>query len=184
MTITSQGIICPVCGGSFRKGGYSRHRGACGRDRTAFELQAGTPADLRRIERAGAHGVHAELLEPEFRLGRGVSDLDVARLMLALESGVQVIQGGRGGWTTRGSGALARKAGLPVVVDEAIRLGLVRAVSELVGPSVHRVYVVPAPVHLRSPWDNLAPACPRLPGRYRLVKNRLWVDCKACSHAY
>jgi hypothetical protein len=174
--------VCPECGRE--TGNIARHEPICRRKRA--EAMAGelplSPEERRLVERACAHAVFEELLEPERRFANGVTDLDVARLLKVLESGGVVVQGGRSGWTVP-TGSPLHKGGLAKTVQETIRLGLVTALSEPVGPQIRRVYLVPADVHLRSPWDNLSPACASTAKglkRHRLVRNRQWVDCRAC----
>lgn len=172
---------CPECGRS--TGNVAKHLAACRRKRAELAAQADlSPADLRLIERACAHAVHEDLLEPAQRFGNGVTDLDVARLLKALESGNEVVQGGSAGWTVP-TGSPLRRGGLARTVQEALRTGLVRALSKPTGPQIRRVYLVPADVHLRDRWDNLSPLCGAPGGagrRWRLVKNREWADCRAC----
>lgn len=178
---------CPKCGRT--TGNVAKHLKACEARHASLAAEAElSPADLRLIERACAHAVHEEVLEPVQRFRNGVSNLDVARLLKALESGAEVIQGGSAGWTVP-TGSPLRRGGLAKTVQEALRTGLVHAVSKPTGPGVRRVWIVPADVHLTDRWDNLQPACGPGAGdgsrRWRLVRNREWADCPAClgSHS-
>lgn len=145
-----------------------------------------SPEDARAVGRASAHAVHEELLEPAVRFREGVTDLDVARLLRALEAGAEVVQGGRAGWTVP-TGSPLRRGNLAKTVNEAVRLGLAVAEPYWVTASIVRTKVRPVDVHLRSQWDNLRPACEddfdvwRPPQRYRLVSEPGWADCPRCS---
>lgn len=136
-----------------------------------------------RINRAALHAVADVLLPDESRLTPPITDLDMARLIYALEAGTPVVQGGPGIWTVPISSPL-RRGELPRLVIEALRVGLVRAVSTPTGPDVVRVSLEPAPVHLRRPRRLLEPLCDAQALRYRRTLNRLLVDCDACLQAY
>lgn len=164
--------VCPLCGRE--TGNLTRHTPACRRKQTEAPSQ-------RAVQRSAAHVVPPDTLTALQRPQGAVRDLNIARLMRALESGVLVYQGGRYGWACDGGLPLAQRT-LGNTVTEAVRVGLVRAVSDRVGPQVRKVYVVPAPVHLRTAPSR--PLCrwnqpPRVT-RYRLVDDRALADCAAC----
>jgi hypothetical protein len=168
---------CPHCGRAPTGTRTGRHIAVCEREHAAFYL---SPTDWMAIERAGAHTVHANLLEPAQRFQDGVSDLDAARLLRALDAHAQVAQVGRDGWMSRPSirwtkGLLGR------TVRECLRLKLVEAHT---APGVG-AWITPAEVHLAG-VDNLRPLCDDSDPweiksqRYRLVRERLLADCVAC----
>lgn len=159
---------CPHCGRD--TGNTTRHTPACGRDRAI-------------IERAGAHAADPEGLHPSARFRGATTDLDVARLLRALESGV-VVYPERD--TFKADGNLPLPA-LRRTVTECLRVGLVHITSERLGPSVWRTRVVPAITHAHHPIDPNRPACrvDRVPGikRWRLLADLTLVDCQACVDA-
>jgi len=160
-----QAGTCPSC--TREVGNVARHLPAC-RARLA---DSETPT--RAVERAVAH------IQPDSApFENGVTDLEISRLIRALEMGTEVVQGGHTGWTAP-AGSPLRRTGLAKIVHEAIRTGLVVAVSRHVAPSIVRVRVLPAPVHLRA---GERPACnpPQGLKRYRMVDNRDVVDCFSC----
>jgi hypothetical protein len=163
---------CPLCGRE--TGSLIRHSPACRRK------QAETPAQ-RAVQRSAAHVAPEGTLTALQRSQGAVSDLNIARLLRALESGVLVYQGGRYGWACDGGLPLAQRT-LGNTVAEAVRVGLVRAVSESTGPQVRKVFVVPAPVHLRTMPSRPLCCWNEPPGvtRYRLVDDRALADCDAC----
>lgn len=163
---------CPLCGRE--TGNLTRHTPACRRK------QAETPTQ-RAVQRSAAHVVSPDVLTALQRFQGAVSDLNIACLLRALESGVIVYQGGRYGWACDGGLPLAQRT-LGNTVAEAVRVGLVRAVSEPTGPQVRKVYVVPAPVHLRCLPSRPLCRWNQPPGvtRYRLVDDRALADCAAC----
>jgi len=189
--------ICPHCGSSLAAGrgtgGSDRHVTHCERaTREFFGTDDRTPEEWRRVTRAAAHAVHAALLEPEQRFRAPVRDLDVARLLSHLEAGGEVVQcGGRQRWMGYRDHQGAERIPLTMprsvlrdTVEEGLRLGLLLVVTVDTGPSIKRVSIRPAPVHLTGP-DNLRPACDPVwrrfeAKRWRLVRNRSWVDCAAC----
>lgn len=133
------------------------------------------------IVRAGAHATNPEDLPPEARFRDGVTDLDMARLLLAVERGVPIVmQGYR--WTCPSHSPL--RARLASTVSEGIRLGLLHQASVPTGPHTRVQTAVAAPVHLRSATDPDRPACPqpRSFKRYRLMSaaDIRYVDCTAC----
>lgn len=140
------------------------------------------PPDIQSlIVRAGAHAAEPACLAEEAKLRDGVTDLDMARLLLALERGTEVVYSGYR-WSCPGHSPIGR--GLSATVSEGIRVGLVFQAAELTGPQTYVQRAVAAPVHLRSDTDPDRPACPQPIGykRYRLM-NRAdlrYVDCSAC----
>src|SRR6185503_7723511 len=159
---------CPFC--HRETGNVTRHVPACERDRAL-------------IARAGAHAAEPESLHPYARLQRGVSDLDVARLLRGLETGVEVYPH-HNTYRARGNlplGALGR------VVSECLRLGLVHGQTERTGPASWKAWLVPAPTHARHPEDGNRPAClaDYSAGikRWRLLNDLTLVDCQACVDA-
>jgi hypothetical protein len=134
--------------------------------------------DRRLIERSAAHAL-ADGIGPAFR--NGVTDLDVARLILRLEQGAIVVQakGGRS-WHTLPRGE--RMPPLTRVVQECLRLGLVYRATIETGPAVRRVQLAAAPIHRR-----LAPNTTRCNAsllrrglRWRTTLDARLVDCFAC----
>lgn len=166
MTVTPlQGARCPSC--TRRVANLPKHLPACERDQGL-------------IARAGAHAADPELLPEEARFQGSVTDLDVARLLLALDRGAAVWPHERG-WRTEQRTALMFGR-LSATVRECLRLGLVHTMREQTGPSSFREFLVPAITHLRHRADHRAPACPapRSIKRYRLVDDRVLVDCQTC----
>lgn len=154
---------CPHCG---RPSGWlERHVGACRRD-TALAARAAAHAD--------------ETSEWQ----NGVTDLDVARLILALERGTLIHPtASMTQWAApAGSPLRAPHRPLNATVNEAIRVGLALTVTERLGPSRTLTRLAAAPVHARNPRRPLLPACQDLPSpRYwRLLDDLTLVDCQAC----
>ena len=137
--------------------------------------------------RAAAHAT-ARLLAEEAEFRRPVTDLDIARLMYALDSGTPIVQGGNG-WTVPLHSPLARRL-VTRIANEAIRTGLAKGLSKPVGPDVVLVTLQAAPTHIRRGRDALRPVCDARALRYRLIRladfrrSRGLVDCKDCLHAY
>lgn len=140
------------------------------------------PTERERImiERATAHAAHESVLERAARWQVGeVDDLEVARVMRALEGGTPFRRSSNGRWTAPDARpAMSRSFSL--VVSEMIRVGLV--------VHVRGDLLVPAKVHLGT-WDDRnarwVTAC-REPGenmgpkRVRLHRDPVVVDCLAC----
>lgn len=175
--------VCPHCGTPF-SGKPGRHVERCGQAvKDIFGTRDLSPADWCLIGRAGAHVTHAALLEPAQRLRGRVTELDVARLIRSLESGVQVYRGGRFTWTSSREHPM-RPDMLALTVVEGIRTELLITEPLEVRPGLVRARAVrPAPVHL-SGVDNLRPRCDqrgdRGARRWRLVRNRSYADCPEC----
>lgn len=166
MTYTLTPRACPVCGRE--TGSLGKHRPACERDH-------------RLAARAAAHA------DEEHVYSDGVTDLDIARLILALERGALIHPtASMTQWAApAGSPLRAPKRPLNATVNEAIRVGLCRVATEPTGPSAVRVRLAPAPVHARSEVRPLMPACQVFslpqPDRYwRLLDDLTLVDCQGC----
>jgi hypothetical protein len=134
------------------------------------------PEHRHLVLRAGAAAATPALLAADARF-RGVSDLDVARLLYALDSGTLIVLGGNLEWAF--SGRLSPFHGrLTRVVREAIRTGLAHATPQGT--------LAADPVHARSSRHPATPAC-GAPGqlRYRLLggEHLGLVDCEACLDA-
>jgi hypothetical protein len=137
------------------------------------------PADQALAIRATAHAVDPALLPEAARWAvRGVNDTEVARALLALERGAQIVRKGSGLWYAP-VGSPLNGRNVSVVVNEMIRVGL------LINWPYERL--IPARVHLRT-WD-----CDGRPGtwcevsqegtgpiRTRGVTDATLVDCRDC----
>lgn len=162
--------ICPRC--KRTTGNLAKHEPACKRAHEAFYA----PLDdetYRQIERAGAHSGFGE----PFR--SGITDLDVARVLLHLERGRMIAQGGSRWVAEKGSPAAAR-GNLARVVDEMIRTGLAVGLSDRTGVYRFKVVLRAAPVHLRGRTDHLRPSCEAEALRYRIVDHPSLADCPTC----
>lgn len=140
---------------------------------------------LETIEalRATAHAAFPETLPAAGRF-KGISDLEAARVLRALENGTEIVQGGRHVW--QAAPALPPPFTLPrvaLVVAELIRTGLAFGHSEEVAPQIRRARVIPAPIHLRGGARSL---CPINRPRYRLTEEPQVADCPMClaMHAH
>lgn len=141
-----------------------------------------TPGDRILAERAAAHAL-AEV-RPDARFTGGVTDLDVARLLRALEGNppVRITRNDQGRWYAEPNRITGRA--VSPVVNEMIRTGLLAHVRDR-GPSGAVTHVlVPAKVHLRK-LDELTTRCGEPgegqgPKRVRLVSDPIMVDCLAC----
>ena len=163
--------ICPVC--HRETGNIARHVPACERRYAEFYARA-TEQDWMVVERAAAHC--APGIPEELQFVRAVSDLDVARVLLAMQRGTEILQGGPKRWYAIPFGPLNRTA-LSRTVDEMIRIGLARAVSERLSASLVKVILSAAPVHLRGRTDRLSPLCQAEGLRFRLVDHPDLADC-------
>lgn len=147
-----------------------------------------TEKDQRAIIRAGAHAAAEVVLRPAQRFMYGVTDLQVARVMRALEAGVDFTYLGGTGWMAplgHGLNTPEWQRRLRRVIPEMIRTGLVRHYR---GPLGGGGVLIPAPVHARNLDDRSISAClfvgeDRGPMRARLVDDLLNVDCLACEAA-
>lgn len=187
MTVTSLptgSVQCDVCGRF--TGNLAMHRPKCARSAGRLPLTtAVSPDEERHILRAGVHGMPAADLEPEARLGRGVNDLDVARLVLQIERGTVVYPTATmRTWKATPAMPTARRS-LTTVVAEALRLGIVYPITLPMGLNVFRTQLEAAPTHARRAGCVNRPACLAIDPkvlRWRLlnVGQLAYVDCQAC----
>lgn len=131
-------------------------------------------SEQRLIARAGLHAMKDPSEPLAFR--DGVTDLDAARLIHAIERGYVVVPRGRV-WTDLSGALRARMPHLTRVVQECLRVRLVSIAAVHFGGDVVRHQLVAAPVHLRGAHD--------LPEgwRHRLTDDATLIDCKACLAA-
>lgn len=134
------------------------------------------------IERGGAHALAADEDRPEAEFQHGVTETDVAMLLVALEAGtVTPFRSKYGAWHA----GVGNWTGMRItqVVSEAIRTGLVihlRATQHV--PDV----LVPALVHLPapgvSPWRTACSVAGEGmgPKRVRIHQEPAYVDCLRC----
>jgi len=182
---------CDICG--VKTGNLPKHRRACVK-RANLPVHTGplTEEEKGLIDRAGSHAVAETALDYDRQLHHGVTDLDVAVLLLFLDRGGEIIPGlKRDTWRApagsplKGENGVYPRRSLSRVVNEAIRLGLVFVASEQVFPDVWHTYLAPSLTHMRSRFNPLAPACSRPINsikRYRLLDHDhlALVDCQAC----
>jgi hypothetical protein len=135
------------------------------------------------IIRAGLHAVPAACLAEEASFREGVTDVEIARLLLALERGARVVQSQQRTWHCPDKPYfLGRRR--RHVIKEALRTGLA---------ADHDGRLQPAPVHLADAVHHLVPACARwfvlspVPSyldclRYRLTYRGALdlADCELC----
>lgn len=140
-------------------------------------------ADRELIVRAGAHAVNPEDLPEEARFQHGVTDLDMARLLRAIEKGLIVYLASYR-WSCSPETSPVSK-NLSSTVAEGIRTGLIGQVAIRTGLHTVQQRAVAAPVHLRSRASKDRPACHRPGGlkRYRLMnaEDARYVDCETCK---
>lgn len=151
---------CPAC--FLPVANQGNHRRAC--------IPA-DPADRGLVLRAGCHAATWRYLAPDARFRNRVSNLDVARLMLLLDRGVEVCRGGNVGWTIPTGSPLGGH--LTRVAEEALRTGLAYPDGLLKA----------APVHARHATYSSRPACEeRLALRHRILGGQEidLVDCEVC----
>lgn len=175
---------CDIC--RRPTGNLPMHRPACARDHGRLPLAE--PISLKEEElvfRAGLHAVPPAQLDPAERLERGVSDLDVARLVHQIERG-NIIYPSSSHQTWRSTGPVPRgRRALSTVVSEALRLGIVHPVVEHTSPHIYRTRLAAAPTHAKRRGYTNKPAC-RLMSiqvrRWRLLPadQLAYVDCQAC----
>lgn len=143
-----------------------------------------TPKEAADIERAGAHAAAEAVLRAAQRLQHGVTDLDVARVMRAIELGHRPYRNRIGRWfMPSGTPAQAINFRMSHVINEMVRTGLLRHYVDREGD-----HFLPAPVHYRNPEDRNVSACLFVgedmgPMRARLVDRLDLVDCLACEQA-
>jgi hypothetical protein len=175
---------CDIC--QRPTGNLPMHRPACARDHGRLPLAE--PISLKEEElvfRAGLHAVPPAALHPSEQLRRGVSDLDVARLVHQIERG-NIIYPSGSHQTWRSTGALPRmRRSLTTVVSEALRLGIVHPMVEHTSPHIYRTRLAAARTHAKRRGYTNKPAC-RLMSiqvrRWRLLPadQLAYVDCQAC----
>jgi hypothetical protein len=129
--------------------------------------------EARLIERAGTVAMPDHLLRSAQRLHGGVTDLDMARVMRAVEAGVDLYQNRLGRWCAP-VGSPLPNGRTSTTVHEMIRTGLLRH---------FRDHLIPAPVHLDS--GERVSVCLFVgedlgPMRARLTKDVDLVDCQNC----
>lgn len=134
------------------------------------------------ILRSACHVADESRLPEALRLCNRVSDLDVARLLHAIERGAVVVQRDSA-WADLTGDLRARMPHLTRIVNECLRLGLVTRTSRQVAPDVWRTWLVAAPVHCGGAGG---PHCGRTrrAQRYRLADDLSLVDCEACLSAH
>jgi hypothetical protein len=147
--------------------------------------------DEASVIRAGAHAAAEAVLRQAQRFHKDVTDLDVARVMRALETGHRPIRNKTGRWFMSGeTPAKGLNYKMSGIINEMIRTGLVRhyrtggPVSET-DPG-NRDHLIPALVHYRNPENHNLSACLFTgedlgPMRARLVDRMDLVDCLACE---
>ena len=183
--------VCDVC--ERETGNLARHRPACAR--RAGEVVSTTnlsDADRIKVIRAGCHATAEVMLDRDAQLREGVTDLDVARVLLALEGGALIIPGPRNstrwmaphGSPLRAMDGTYERRSLNRVVGEMIRLGLAYVATQRTGPSSFRRFLAPALVHARGGRGRPACGGPTTTiKRFRLVDELTLVDCQACVDA-
>lgn len=160
-------------------GNLARHEPVCRREHDAFYRQSdeGGPEMWRLVERAACHSAPPDSLKPEQRFRDGVTDLAVARVMLHLERGKGIMQGGPTRWRAEeGRIFPPGRPSLAQIVDEMIRTGLV-FVENSMQSGISKAVVRPAYVHL-SRDGALVCGCEAL--RTRLVQHPDLADCPIC----
>jgi hypothetical protein len=158
---------CPHCGRA--SGWLERHIDTCRRD-AALAARAAAHADEAHVYR------------------NGVTELDMARLILALERGTLIHPtASMTQWAApAGSPLRAPHRPLNATVNEAIRVGLCRVAVEHPRPSVAVTRLAAAPVHARNPRRPTIPRCldavlyARTDAYFRLLDDLTLVDCQGC----
>jgi hypothetical protein len=146
------------------------------------ETQIPTAAEEAAIIRAAAHSAAPATLRAPQRFCSGVTDLDLARVMRALESGIRPYRNKGGRWfMPSGTAPTGLGYKLSTIVNEMIRTGLVRHYRTREGD-----FLLPAPVHYRNHEDRGLSACLFVgedmgPMRARLVDRLDLVDCGDCE---
>jgi hypothetical protein len=178
------GGVCNVC--KRETGNLPRHRPACARlhGRPALGINL-TPEDEALIRRAGTHAAHEHTLPAAQRWHGGVNDLDVARLVFQLERGLMIVPSHGGRTWVPLEPMPAMRMSLTGIVNEALRLQVVRHGTERTGASAYRTFLTPAVTHARSAAAPGRPACGlhRMgPVRWRLLDSDdlMYVDCQGC----
>lgn len=138
-----------------------------------------TAAEQAHITRAAAHAVDPEKLRPLQRFAPYVTDVQVARIMMALERGTVLYRSRLGRWLAPTGSPISQN--LSPAVMEMIRTGLVRHWIDREGD-----HLIPAKVHLDL--GDRQSACHFVgedmgPMRSRLVQDLSLVDCLHCCDA-
>jgi hypothetical protein len=148
------------------------------------ETQIPTAAEQAAIVRASAHAAAPLTLRRAQCFQGTVTDLDVARVMRSLESGVRPYMNQARRWYMPvGTAPTGLGWKLSTVINEMIRTGLVRHYRTREGD-----HLIPAPVHYRNHEDRGLSACLFVgedmgPMRARLVDRLDLTDCLACEQA-
>lgn len=132
-------------------------------------------------ERAAAHSMADVMLRPAQRWQHGVTDLDVAAVLYAIEADeIQPRRTRAGRWVSLEGQRIKTTHDLSTIINEMIRTGLVRHIIDH-GDD----YLVPALVHFMDGWQSVC----RFTGedlgpmRARVVDNFALVDCLECEAA-
>jgi len=131
------------------------------------------------ITRAGAHALDPKTAPLHLMLKRSVTDLDAARLIHRLERGAVIVPTSSGrAWHEIPEGPHIPR--FTIIVEECLRLGLVRRESIVTGRDRRRIQLAAAMVHLRGrlPWVTACEDDQQL--RYRVLEDRALVDCLTC----
>jgi hypothetical protein len=137
--------------------------------------------------RASAHAADPGVLRAAQRFQSLVTDLDVARVMLALERGAKPTRNRADRWSVPAGTPLngMTPGRLSNAIREMVRTGLVRHYRNKTGD-----HLIPAPVHFRDRHDDGSQTSACLfvgedlgPMRARLVDRLDLVDCLACEWA-
>ena len=133
-----------------------------------------TPAEAALVARASAHVIPDDMTQPAARWQRGVTDLETARVLLALERGTPISSRGNGRWYAP-SGSPLNARSLSITVGELISTGLL----------IHHVSgrLVASWVHAEAPFRTTAcrELCENMgPKRVRLSAQPALVDCPRC----
>jgi hypothetical protein len=145
-----------------------------------------TAEERLRIERASAHALPPHLLTEDNAFQLGVTELDMARILEALEEGVPFRRNEHGRWYAPEN--FPKGVRVSQVIAEGIRTGLIQY---LVKRPFGRAWIhslIPAPVHQgvwndeRASWD---PECGEAghgkgPKRTRVHRDPKAVDCARC----
>lgn len=139
------------------------------------------------VDRSSTHVRLPSETRDEQRWLDGVTDLDVAVVMYAVETGACIRRMGNGRWTFPARSDYGRqlRVDLSVAVREMVRTGvLTHLIRRLPAGEVH--LLVPALVHLRASTGLSACGVPGEgmgPKRVRLSDDLSLVDCLDCAAA-
>lgn len=142
-----------------------------------------TPHETDIVARSAAHTLADSVTPAATALRDGITDFDIARLMMSLEMGDLIVPAGRT-WKALD----VRPVLMPFIprlyatIAEALRVGIVQIGTVRTTPGVVRTQLVGAPVHLRrTTARTMCDASEAVPTvRYRLVDDEDLVDCTAC----